>query len=171
MNRKRQTSTRSTRVYLTIFALLVGALLFGLVGAEATTNSDISRTADISVVQQDSGNAIVSISPEAAITDNTTNQQFVTITNQQTTPVDYTVTLPSEVTTHVSFRSTLSTTAFNDGASVDTYLESGESAVLFVDVAPNASQYLSTATLEVSGVDANQQRVFTITNDGPSVVK
>jgi len=65
MNRRQANSTTNSHVYISIFALLTGALLFGLVGAEAMTTSDITRSSEVHLVQVDSQDAIIGISPQA----------------------------------------------------------------------------------------------------------
>jgi hypothetical protein len=170
MTRRPSKSKYNLRLYIGVISLLVGTILFGLVGAEAMTTSDLTRTTEVKLVQTDADNAIVHISPATSIYANTTNQELATITNHQQSMVDYTITLPPDVANYVSFRSTLSTSVTPDGDTVSVTLDSGETAVLFVDVDPSATHNLDTAAFRVAGDSSGGGPTLSVTNDGPNVV-
>lgn len=170
MTRRHSKSTSNFQLYVGIFALLAGTILFGLVGAEAMTTSDLTRTTEVQLVQPDTNDAVVRISPTPSITANTSNQEFATITNQQQSTVDYTITLSPDVAEHVSFRSTLATSVSPDRQTASVTLDSGEAVILFVDVDSNAAQNLNTASFQISGDSSGSGPALSITNDGPNVV-
>ena len=170
MTRRHSKSTGNFRLYVGIFALLVGTILFGLVGAEAMATSDLTRTTEVQLVQPDTNDAVVRISPTPSITTNTSSQEFATITNQQQSTVDYSITLSPNVAEHVSFRSTLPTSVSPDGQTASVTLHSGEAVTLFVDVDPNAAQNLNTASFRISGNSRGGGPTLSVTNDGPSIV-
>ncbi|CDK38192.1 MULTISPECIES: hypothetical protein [Haloferacaceae] len=169
MNRRQADSKTSPHIYISVFALLTGALLFGLIGAEAMTTSDITRQSEVNLVQTDSQDAIIGISPQTSIQENTTNQEFATISNHQSTAGDYTITLDPAVAESVSFRSTLATSVSPDGSTATTTLSSGEAVTLYVDVEPTASQDIATASFTVDGVGDGKNLKLSVTNDGPTV--
>lgn len=169
MNRIQADSKTNPHLYISIFALLIGGLLFGIIGAEAMMTSDVTRPSDVSLVQSDSENAVIGISSQPSITENTTNQEFATITNHQPSTVEYTITLPADVSNSVSFRSTLSTSISPDRDTATVTLNSGEAATLFVDVEPNAADDLHTATFRVNGANTEGSFTLSVANSGPDV--
>lgn len=169
MNRRQADSKTSPHIYISVFALLTGALLFGLIGAEAMTTSDITRQSEVDLVQADSQDAIIGIAPQPSIQENTTNQEFATITNQHPTAGDYSITLDPDVADSVSFRSTPATSVSLDGSTATTTLSSGEAVTLYVNVDPDASQDIDTASFRVDGVADGENFTLSVTSDGPTV--
>lgn len=169
MNRIQADSKTDPHIYISIIALLIGALLFGIIGAEAMANSDVTRSSDVKLVQPDSENAVINISSQRSITENTTNQELTTLTNHQSLTIEYIITLPPDVSDSVSFRSTPSTSVSPDGDTATVTLNSGEAATLFVDVEPNTAQNLNTATFHVSSASGEEGLTLSIKNDGPDI--
>jgi hypothetical protein len=167
MNRRQTNSKTSPHIYISVFALLTGALLFGLIGAEAMATSDITRQSEVNLVQADSQDAIIGISPQASIQENATNQEFATITNHQSTAGDYTITLSPDVANSVSFRPTLAASVSPDGSTATATLSSGEAVTLYVDVEPTASQDITTASFTVDSRGDGDNLKLSVNSDGP----
>lgn len=170
MNRAKASSKTGYKIYICIFALLVATLLFGFISAEAATTSEITRSSELNLAHSTSEDAIVQTSSQPTIKENTTSQDFATVTNNYESTVDYTITLTPGAADYISFRSTLSTTTTSKGDVATATLEPGETATIVVDAEANASQNLNTSPFHITGVSSKDGFKLQISKDGPDVV-
>lgn len=159
-SRRRNTSNRmqSTRLIMSII-IGVGLVIFAWSGAWASLgveSFDNTRDAGIKTVDENTNDAVVEIIPDGTIFDNSTNQDYVSITNRFDESATFTLTFADTTTeSSLDFESSTDVSVSGNGDIATISLNSEEQETVSVTVAANASQDINTADFTLEGSTAS----------------